>query len=471
MKEKKAFDVIVIGGGPGGYVAAIRAAQLGAKVLLIDKDRLGGTCLNQGCIPTKAMLADARLYDRVKLSTAIKTNGLHIDMKQLTRRKDKVVKKLVSGIDLLIKNNGIIFVHGKAKFLDERTTEVEGPEGKESFEGRRIIIATGSISAVIPNITVDGKTILTSTEMLNLSSIPKDLIIIGGGYIGMEFACLFSSLGSKVTVIEMLPEIIPTEDEEIVRGLRILLRERNIEIHTKTKVKEARVKKGRGEVTAINPEGKEQHFYAEKVLLAVGRAPCTDGLQLEKIKVAANRSFVKVNERMETTVRGIYAIGDVTGRQMLAHKASAEGIVAAENAMGLQTKIVYDKIPSCIFTFPEVASVGLTEKEAGERGFKVNIGRFPFESNGRALATGSPNGFVKVIADQELGQVIGIHILGDHATDLIGSAALALALEATTEEVGKTIQAHPTLMEAVAEASLDAMKESIHLPKKIKFSS
>ena len=466
MESEKSFDMTVIGGGPGGYVAAIRAAQLGAKVLLVEKDQLGGTCVNRGCIPTKAMLADARMYDRVRLSSVMKADGLRVDMEKLLDRKNKVVKRMVSGVEFLIKDNGITFTRGKANFLDRKTIQVEVEKGKEQFGSQKVIIATGSISAQIPNVPIDGRVILTSTEMLNVPSIPQDLIVIGGGYIGMEFACLFSGLGSKVTVIEMLPQIISTEDEEVIRGLTTLLKKRNIRIHTETKVKEAKVKDGRAEVKVINKEGKKEILRAEKALVAVGRFPYTEGLQLEKASVALNGRFIKVNERMETTSSGVYAIGDVTGRQMLAHKASAEGIAAAENALGRPNKVDYSRIPNCIFTIPEVASIGLTEKQAKEKGLQVRIGRYPFQSNGKALANGDSEGFVKVIADQELGQVVGVHILGDHATDLIGGLSLAMTLETTVEELGKTIQAHPTLMEAVAEASLDAMREAIHLPKK-----
>jgi dihydrolipoamide dehydrogenase len=464
--EKRTFDITVIGGGPGGYVAAIRAAQLGAKVLLVEKDQVGGTCTNRGCIPTKTLLADAKMYDRVKLSSVIKTEGLRLDMEQLQDRKNKVVKRMITGVEFLLRDNGIIFIRGKASFMDRKIIEVKVEKGKEQFDSQKFIIATGSVSAQIPNVPVDGKVILTSTEMLNVSSIPQDLVIIGGGYIGMEFACLFSGLGSKVTVIEMLPQIISTEDDEVIRGLTTLLKKRGLQIHTGTKVKEAAVREGRAEVKVIHQDGKEEVFQAEKALMAVGRFPYTEGLQLEKANVALDGKFIKVNEKMETTTPGIYAIGDVTGRQMLAHKASAEGIVAAENAFGRSNKVDYSKIPNCIFTLPEVASIGLTEKQAKEKGLRVRIGRYPFQSNGKALANGDSEGFVKVIADQELGQVIGVHILGDHATDLIGGLSVAMTLETTVEELGKTVQAHPTLMEAVAEASLDATKEAIHLQKK-----
>jgi len=464
--EKRTFDIAVIGGGPGGYVAAIRAAQLGANVLLVEKDQVGGTCTNRGCIPTKALLADAKMYDRIKLSSVIKANGLRVDMEQLQDRKNKVVKRMITGVEFLLKDNGITFIRGKASFLDRKTIEVEVEKRKEQFGSQKAIIATGSVSAQIPNVPIDGKVIVTSTEMLNVTSIPKDLIIIGGGYIGMEFACLFSGLGSKVRVIEMLPQIISTEDEEVIRGLTTLLKKRDLQIHTETKVKEARVKDNRAEVKVIYQDGKEEVFHAEKALMAVGRSPYTEGLRLEKASVALEGKFIKVNERMETTSPGVYAIGDVTGRQMLAHKASAEGVAAAENALGRPNKVDYSRIPNCIFTLPEVASIGLTEKLAKEKGLRVRIGRYPFQSNGKALANGDSEGFVKVIADQELGQVVGVHILGDHATDLIGGLSVAMTLETTVEEMGRTVQAHPTLMEAVAEASLDAIKEAIHLPKK-----
>ena len=466
MSHEKSFDVTVIGGGPGGYVAAIRAAQLGGNVLVVEKDELGGTCVNVGCIPTKALLADAKLYDRVKHSPVLKAKGLHVDMKELLRRKNEAVKRLVSGVVFLLKNNGITHVRGKARILDRSHIEVDSKDGKQRFETRKVIIATGSVSAAIPGAEIDGKVVLTSTEMLDLPSIPKEIVIIGGGYIGMEFACLFHALGSKITVIEMLPRIILTEDDEVIRGLTTLLTKQGIEIRTDTRVKTAKTKGGRAEVVVLDKEGKEHVYRAEKALVAVGRTPYVEGLGLEKLIVVFNGKFIQVNDRMETSVPGIYAIGDVTGRQMLAHKASAEGVVAAENAMGKSSRMDYARIPSCIFTSPEVASIGLTEKGAREKGLEVMIGRFPFQSNGRALASGESEGFVKVIAEKALGQVVGVHILGDHATDLIGAPALGLALETTAEEMGKTIQAHPTLMEALAEASLDALKEAIHLPKK-----
>lgn len=466
MDPKKSYDVVVIGGGPGGYVAAIRAAQLGARTLLVEKDQLGGTCLNRGCIPTKAMLADARLYDQVIRSSVLIKKGIQIDWKQMLLRKNEVVKRLVTGVQFLINHNRIEFLPGKAKLVDPRTIEVEGQKGKELIEGQKMIIATGSVSENVPNVEVDRKIILTSTELLEITSVPKELIIIGGGVIGMEFACLFNSLGSKVTVIEMLPKIIATEDDEIIRGLTTLLKKRGIQIYTDTKVKEAKVKKGIAEVRVLDQEGKESLFKSGKVLMAVGRSPYTEDLGIEKLNMAFDKKFIKVNEKMETNIPGIYAIGDVTGHQMLAHKASAEGIVAAENALGGQNKIDYSKIPNCIYTLPEVASVGLTEKEAKERGLQIMVGRFPFQSNGKALAAGDSEGFVKVIAEKELGQVVGIHILGDHATDLIGGPVLAMALEMTVEELGKTVQAHPTLNEALSEAALDALKEAIHLPRK-----
>ncbi len=466
MEMKKSYDLIVIGGGPAGYVAAIRAAQLGAKTLLVEKDQLGGTCLNQGCIPTKAMLADARLYDQVIRSSVLKMKGIQIDWKQMLLRKNEVVKRLVTGVQFLVNQNGIELFQGKAKLVSPQAIEIEDRKRKERMEGRKMIIATGSVSANLPNVEIDGKVIVTSKEMLEITSVPEELMIIGGGVIGMEFACLFNSLGTKVTVMEMLPKIIATEDEEIVRGLTTLLKKRGIQIHTNIKVEEAQVKKGIAEVRVVDQEGRESLFKSRKVLMAIGRSPYTEDLGIETLNIALDRNFIKVNEKMETNIPGIYAIGDVTGRQMLAHKASAEGMVAAENALGGRSRVDYSKIPNCIYTLPEVASVGLTEKEAKDKGLKVMVGRFPFQSNGKALATGESEGFVKVIAEKELGQIVGIHILGDHATDLIGGPVLAMALEMTVEELGKTVQAHPTLNEALSEAALDALKEAIHLPKK-----
>lgn len=466
MDIKKGYDFIVIGGGPGGYVAAIRASQLGADVLLVEKDELGGTCLNRGCIPTKTILTDVKLFDHLKRSEVIKADNIRMDMNKLIERKNKVIKTLNSGIKFLIKDNGISFINGKASFIDRRTVEVDLKGEKKRIEGQKIIIATGSVSTSIPNVIIDGKEILTSTEILDLSFIPKDIIIIGGGVIGVEFACIFNGLGSKVKIIEMLPEIISTEDHEVIRGLTSLFKKRNIEIFTDTKVKATKINNGYTEVLAIDKEGKEMIFSAEKILVAVGRSPYTEGLGLEKIDIEMNGKFIKVNERMETNIPNIYAIGDVTGRQMLAHKAMAEGIVAVENASGHSSKIDYSKIPNCIYTFPEISSIGLTERKAKEKGVNFTVGRFPFQSNGKALAAGESEGFVKVIAEKDLGQVIGVHIFGENATDLIGGPILALALEATVDELGKTIQPHPTLIEAISEASLDAVKEAIHLPRK-----
>jgi dihydrolipoamide dehydrogenase len=463
--NSSSFEIIVIGGGPGGYVAAIRAAQLGAKVLIVDKDLLGGTCINRGCIPTKAMLADAHSYEEARNSRVFKADGIRIDMKALIQRKNEVVKRLVSGVEFLMRDNGISSIRGRAKFLNRNTIEIETEKGSEKFSAGKIIVATGSVPAQIPNVPVDGKIILTSTEILDLPVIPEDLTIIGGGYIGMEFACLFQALGSKVTVIEMLPKIISTEDGEIIRGLGTLLKKK-IDIHTETRVKEVKIKEGRAEVKVTDGSGKERLFDSERVLVAVGRSPYVEGLGLEKAGVAFEGRFIRANERMETSTPGIYAIGDVVGRQMLAHKASMEGIVAAENACGRSSKADYSRIPNCIYTFPEVASIGLSEEAAKEKGLKVAVGRFPFPSNGRALAAGDSEGFVKVIAEKDLGQIVGVHIIGPHATHLIGSAIVGMALETTVEELGRAVQAHPTLTEALAEASLDAMKEAIHLPKR-----
>jgi dihydrolipoamide dehydrogenase len=319
--------------------------------------------------------------------------------------------------------------------------------------------------ASLPTVKIDRKMILSSDDALDLNEIPKEVLIIGGGVVGVEFATIFNGLGSKVTILEMLPQIISTEDEEVIRGLRMLLEKRGVEILTQAKVLDASPKKDKVEVT-VDQEGKREKVSAEKVVLAVGRTPCTEGLDLAKIGVQMDGRFIKVNPRMETHVEGIYAIGDVIGKMMLAHAASAEGMVAVENIMGKTREIDYQKIPSCIYTLPEVASVGLKESEAKQKGYSIQVGKFPYLNSGKALAMGEPDGFVKIIAEKELGQILGVHILGEHATDLIGECLLAMNVEASIEDLGEVVKGHPTLSEVVTEAALDWQKRAIHIPKK-----
>lgn len=460
------YDIAIIGAGPGGYVAAIRGAQMGARVLLIEKSELGGNCLNRGCIPTKSFLSDIKVLRKIK-SSDVFINGprVSIDLKKMVSRKNRVVETMKRGISLLLESQGITFMSGVGRFLDLKTVEVCSNTKPKIYKANNVIIAVGSQVASIPTVNIDGQTILSSDEALELKEIPPNILIIGGGVIGVEFATIFHGLGSKVTVLEMLPQIISTEDEEIIKGLRILLEKEGIKILTQAKVLHASPKKGNVEVT-IERGGKKEKVNGEKVLMAVGRVPNTKDLNIESIGVQMAGKFIKVNSRMETNVDGVYAIGDVIGRMMLAHAASAEGIVAVENIMGKVKEINYQTIPNCIYTFPEVASVGLKETEAKKKGYDIQVGKFPYLNSGKALAEGESEGFVKIIAEKELGQILGVHILGEHATDIIGECLLAMQAEASVEDLGEVVKGHPTFSETIMEAALDWQKRAIHIPRR-----
>jgi len=464
--EEGYYDVAILGAGPGGYVAAIRAAQMGARVLLIEKSEMGGTCLNRGCIPTKSFLSDVKIYKKVKESDLyINGSKVSINLKKMLSRKNKVVETMKRGISLILESQKVKLVRGVGKFIDFKTIEVSSNGKVETHNARNMIIATGSQVASLPALKIDRKKILSSDDVVNLKEIPKEIVIIGGGVIGVEFGAIFNGLGSKVTILEMLPQIISTEDEEVIRGLNLLLGKQGITILTQTKVLGATSGKKGVEIT-VDREGKQEKILGEKILMAVGRAPYTGGLHLDKIGVQMEGRFIRVNSKMETNVDGVYAIGDVTGKMMLAHAASAEGIVAVENMMGKAREIDYHRVPSCIYTFPEVASVGLKESEAKQKGYDIQVGKFPYLNSGKALVMGESEGFVKIVAEKELGQILGVHILGEHATDLIGECLLAMNVEASIEDLGEVIKGHPTLSEAVMEAALDWQKRAIHLPPK-----
>ena len=463
-EKDRTFDLAVIGTGPGGYVAAIRAAQMGASVLAIERGKVGGTCTNWGCIPTKAFLSDVKPFYKITRSPLY--NGrdkLSVDLGEMVARKNEVVRRVSKGVARLLKGNRVQLVQGQGRLIDTNTVGVALGRKKETYQARSIIIATGSRTAAIPTVTLDGRNVLSSNEILDIQSIPREMVIIGGGVIGVEFATIFNALGTRVTILEMLPTIIPTEDDEVIRGLTTLLERQGITILTKTRVTAASLRKDGVAVKCQYGSGKEDQITAQKVLMAVGRAPQTEDLGIEKIGLQMDGPFVRVNTRMETNVEGIYAIGDAVGKVMLAHAASAEGTVAAENIMGRSRKVDYSKIPSCIYTFPEVASVGLRESEARQKGLNVRVGKFPYEYSGKAAAMAEPEGFVKIIAETELGEILGVHILGEHATDLIGECLTAIHLEAAIEDLGAVVKGHPTLSEAITEAALDWSNESTYL--------
>ncbi len=462
--QKEIYDIAILGAGPGGYVSAIRASQLGAKVLLIEKDQLGGTCLNRGCIPTKSFLSDIKILRKVKESDLfVHGDRISLNLKKMISRKNQVVETLKRGIASLLQNQGITLVKGHGRFIDSKRVQVSSNGKGNVYQANHMLIATGSKPVSIPKMKFDGRLILSTDQALNLQRLPKEILIIGGGVIGVEFATIFHGLGSRVKLIEMLPQILSNEDEELVAELKRLMEKEGIEILTETEVLQAHSKNGKVEVE-IKRKGRRGTLLGDNILVAVGRAPNTEGLNIDKIGLEMEGNFVKVNSKMETNVEGIYAIGDVIGKKMLAHAASAEGIVAVENIMGKSRELDYQKVPNCIYTFPEIASVGLKETEAKERGYEIRIGKFPFLRSGMAWAIGETEGFVKIIAEKGLGQILGVHILGDHATELIGEILLAINLEASIEDLGEVIKGHPTLSESITEAAKEWQQKAIHSP-------
>jgi len=459
---KKDFDLIVIGAGPGGYTAAICAAQLGGKVAIIEKGDLGGTCLNKGCIPTKSLIASIHILDCIRKAKefGIVIEKEKIDFANIIARKERIVKQLRNGVNYLLKSYGIEVIKGNAYFISSSEVKVKD----EIFRFKKCIIATGSIPSAIPGIEIDGENIMTSDELLEIKEIPFSLLIIGGGVIGLEFACIFQSLGTKVTIVEVLPYILPDEDREISQTLERILKKKGIDIKTNTTVREINYADKGLEIVLESSNGLSR-LLVEKVLVATGRRPCIEGLGLENAGIVCENNKIIVNKKMETNIKNIYAIGDVIGAPFLAHKAYAEAMVAAKNAMGGETIIDYKAIPRCIFTIPEVASVGLTEEQAKEKGYKIKIGKFPFMANGKAVTLGEINGFVKVIVDRDSDIILGIHILGVQATEMITQAALAIDLECTTEKLIRIIYPHPTLSETIFQAVLDVHKKATDLPK------
>ncbi|MCF7936401.1 MAG: dihydrolipoyl dehydrogenase [Synergistales bacterium] len=457
--------LVVIGGGPGGYVAAIRAAQLGAQVTLVERRWLGGTCLNVGCIPTKVLLHTVELLEAVKggKKLGLRVEGAEVDWKGLMKQKKRVVSRLVGGVGSLLKANGVSVAEGVARFVDAHTISVAGADGEETITADGVIVAAGSSPAVPPIPGLDSVAHLTSEEALSLEEPPASLAVIGGGVIGVEFASIYAGLGTRVTVVEMLPEILPGMDPELVQVVRRALSRKGVRFHTGAAVRRAG-DGGEGVTLAVEAGGETLELTAERLLVAAGRRPVTEGLGLEAIGAAVEKGFVRTDGRCATTVPGVYAVGDCANPLMLAHVASAEGEAAAENALGGDAVVDMRTAPACLYTSPEVASVGLTEEQAREQGYDVKVGRFPLTACGKAVVMDDTAGLVKFVVDAAGDEVLGVHMAGPRATDLITEAALALRLEATADEIIETIHAHPTLGEAVREAALDVRGAAVHIP-------
>jgi dihydrolipoamide dehydrogenase len=468
LKEQAPFDVAIIGTGPGGYVAAIRAGQLGLKAAVIEKDtRYGGTCLLRGCIPTKALLRDAHLLQEIKKASQqglFKTGEIGIDFTKIQDRKNDVVEKMAKGVDFLLRKNKVTVFKGYGTVVSPNKIAVKGNDASTEVNAKNIIIATGSEAKSLPGYDFDEKNILSNVGVLDLQQIPKSMLIVGSGAVGVEFASIYNSFGTKVTLLEVLPSIIPLEDEEVSKELKRVFTKKGIEVYTKAKLESAKAKDGAVEVTFQTEKGEVKKYTVEKVLMATGRGPNTGNIGLDKIGVTLDRGFVKVDEYMETNVKGVYAIGDVTPSPLLAHVASHEGIVAVERIADKHpVPIKYNQVPACTYCDPQVASVGLTEAKATEAGYKVKAGKFPFTAIGKAKIEDASDGFVKVVADAKYGEILGVHMIGNTVTEMIAEAVAAITLEGTVEDLVHMVHAHPTLAEATHEAMENVFGAAIHI--------
>ncbi len=460
----KQYDVVIIGGGPGGYVAGIRAGQLGLKTLVIEKDKLGGICLNWGCIPTKALIKNAEVLTTFKHAEdfGFSFENLKVDFPKAVKRSRDIALKSSKGIEFLFKKNKIEHLSATAKIASKGVVEIDQQGKKEKINAKNIIIATGTRPRILPGIPVDYKQIITSTEAMILPEVPKRLVVIGSGAIGTEFAYIYNAYGSKVTIVEMLDSLLPIEDREITKVLRRNFEKNGIEVFTDAKAES--VTTGKEATVKISTKDGVKEIKADIVLSAIGVQGNIENLGLEALGVKTEKSFIKVDKNLKTNVDGIYAIGDVAGPPCLAHKASHEGIVCVETIAGKHPHPVdYDNIPGCTYCQPQVASVGMTEEKARAQGLEIKVGRYPFRSHGKALALNETEGMVKLIFDAKYGELLGAHIIGPEATEMIAELVTARTLETTAEQIYNTIHAHPTLTEGVAEAALDAYDRALHI--------
>jgi dihydrolipoamide dehydrogenase len=460
------LDLVILGSGPGGYVAALRASQLGLSVAVVEKDaRPGGTCLHRGCIPTKAWLRTAELLDDLAHAGdfgVVLEGGARFDGAGARAYRHKVVDKNARGVEFLLKRGGVRWVRGRGRLAGPGRVEVAGDEGATTLASRFVVLATGSVPQLLPLAPTDGVRVVDSDQILETETVPSSLIVLGGGAVGCEFASIFASLGSRVTLVEMLPALLPLEDAEVSAELERSFRRRGIDVRTATRL--TRVESGpQGVVATLEGEAAGARVEAAQLLVAVGRKPVLEDLGLEAAGVRVEDRCVAVDRWMRTSADGVYAIGDVVKTPWLAHVAMAEGILAVEHMAGVAREpIDYDRVPSATYCDPEVASVGLTEERARERGYQVATGRFPFSASGKAAILGRTAGFVKVVRETRYDEVLGVHVIGPHATDLIAEACVALRMEATTEELMRTMHAHPTLSEAVVEAAHAALGGALH---------
>jgi dihydrolipoamide dehydrogenase len=468
------YDVTIVGAGLGGYVAAIRAAQLGLKVALVEKEHLGGVCLNWGCIPTKALLRNAEVVSLLGRGKefGFAVEGFQADFGAAVDRSRKVAERLVKGVDSLMRKNGIEVVEGVGRLKSPASVEVTLAEGgTRTLETKHIVVATGGRARTIPGIEVDGERVLTYREAIVLRELPASAVIVGAGPIGMEFAHVWATYGAQVTVVEMLDHALPLEDVEVSQEVERAFKRRKVKLLTSTRVQGIETTAGGVEVTVSGPEGEqaspersERVLEAERVLIAIGVRPNSEGVGLEEIGVRVERGTVAIDDRMRTNIPGVYAVGDVTGKLALAHVASAQGVVAAETIAGVKTVTLdYEMLPRCTYCRPQVASFGITETQATQRGHRVKVGQFPFRANGKALGLGDYDGFVKIVADEASGEILGAHMVGPEVTELLPELVLARTWELTPEEIARTVHAHPTLSEALMEATLGVFGQAIQI--------